>query len=39
MHDRLIAGGNSSTLDVYADVPHGWQMLVPFAPESVQSGR
>ncbi len=34
VHDRATAGGTSSTLEIYDDVPHGWQMLTPWVPEA-----
>jgi acetyl esterase/lipase len=37
LHDRIVAGGGSSTLEVFDEVPHGWQMLAPFVPEANRS--
>jgi len=34
VHERIVAGGGSSRLTVYADVAHGWQLLSPFVPEA-----
>jgi monoterpene epsilon-lactone hydrolase len=34
VHQKVIDSGNSSVLDVYDDVPHGWQMLDPIVPEA-----
>lgn len=38
-HRRIIASGGSSRLRLFEDVAHGWQMLVPFLPEAVDSLR
>jgi acetyl esterase/lipase len=37
LHTRLLAAGGSSQLDVFQDVPHCWQMLVPWVPEASAS--
>lgn len=37
MHQRLIEAGGESHMEVFNDLPHGWQMLAPFVPESTQS--
>jgi acetyl esterase/lipase len=34
IHEKVIASGGSSVLDIYDDVPHGWQMLSPMVPEA-----
>jgi acetyl esterase/lipase len=39
MHEQIIAAGGSSRLEVYDDVPHGWQMLVRLVPEATASLR
>lgn len=39
VHERILGAGGESTLRVYDDVPHCWQMLYPFVPESVESLR
>ena len=33
-HERMIASARSSTLSIYEDVIHGWQLLAPFLPEA-----
>lgn len=33
-HDRILAAGGKSRITIYDDVPHGWQLLTPLAPES-----
>jgi epsilon-lactone hydrolase len=39
VHERIRAAGGKSRLDIYDDVPHGWQMLVPLVPEATASLR
>jgi len=39
VHDGILATGGYSRLEVYSDVPHGWQMLFPFVPEAAASIR
>jgi acetyl esterase/lipase len=39
MHERIRAGGGSSRLEIYDDVPHCWQMLVGLVPEATNSLR
>ena len=39
VHHRIQATGGVSELQVYEDVPHGWQMLVPLVPEATASLR
>jgi acetyl esterase/lipase len=39
VHERIRASGGLSELTVYDDVPHCWQMLAPFVPESTHSLR
>jgi acetyl esterase/lipase len=34
MHERVLASGGQSTLSVYGDVLHCWQMLVGILPEA-----
>jgi acetyl esterase/lipase len=34
VHERMVACGGASRLTVYDDVPHAWQLLVPFVPEA-----
>lgn len=35
VHDQIRRRGGESSLHVYDDVPHCWQMLFPFVPEAV----
>jgi acetyl esterase/lipase len=37
MHERVRAAGGETELEVFEDVPHGWQMLTPFLPEARES--
>jgi monoterpene epsilon-lactone hydrolase len=39
MHEGIRESGGASTLRVFDDVPHGWQMLFPFVPEAGASLR
>ncbi|AHG88336.1 Esterase [Gemmatirosa kalamazoonensis] len=39
VHERVRAAGGVSHLEVYDDVPHGWQMLVGFVPEATAALR
>jgi acetyl esterase/lipase len=39
VHDRVREAGGMSTLAVFEDVPHCWQMLVPLVPEAIASVR
>ncbi len=39
VHDRIRATGGESHLQVFDDVAHAWQMLVPFVPEATASLR
>lgn len=39
VHERIQATGGISQLQIYEDVPHGWQMLVPLVPEATASLR
>ena len=39
VHDRICRSNGESTLHVYDDVPHCWQMLFPFVPEAIASLR
>lgn len=39
VHDRIRRCGGESTLHVYEDVPHCWQMLSHFVPEAIASLR
>lgn len=39
VHDRIRAAGGQSHLQVFDDVAHCWQMLVPFVPEATASLR
>ena len=39
VHERIDAAGGRCTFSVYDDVPHAWQMLVPFVPEATASLR
>ncbi|MBA3271398.1 MAG: alpha/beta hydrolase, partial [Acidobacteria bacterium] len=39
VHEGIRAAGGASRLEIYADVPHCWQMLVPFVPEARRSLR
>jgi acetyl esterase/lipase len=34
VHEKIRAGGGASRLEVYEDLPHGWQMLDGFVPEA-----
>jgi acetyl esterase/lipase len=34
VHDKILAAGGASRLEIYNDVPHGWQMLDGFVPEA-----
>jgi acetyl esterase/lipase len=34
VHERILAAGGASRLEVYEDLPHGWQMLDGFVPEA-----
>jgi epsilon-lactone hydrolase len=37
LHERILEAGGASTLEVFDDVPHAWQMLDGFVPESRRS--
>jgi len=37
MHDGIVSSGGESQLEVFEDVPHGWQMLHPLVPEAKRS--
>jgi len=37
VHDRIRATGGPSQLEIFDDVPHGWQMLAPLMPEATAS--
>jgi len=39
VHDRILQSNGESSLRVYDDVPHCWQMLFPFVPEAAASLR
>lgn len=39
VHDEIRRSGGESTLHVFEDVPHCWQMLFPFLPEAIASLR
>lgn len=39
VHERIRGSKGESSLHVYDDVPHCWQMLFPFVPEAVASLR
>jgi monoterpene epsilon-lactone hydrolase len=39
VHERIRATGGVSRLEIYDDVPHCWQILVPFVPEATASLR
>jgi len=39
VHDRILYSNGESSLRVYDDVPHCWQMLFPFVPEAAASLR
>jgi len=39
VHERILRVHGESSLRVYDDVPHCWQMLFPFVPEAVASLR
>jgi acetyl esterase/lipase len=39
VHERIRESRGESSLHVYDDVPHCWQMLFPFVPEAVASLR
>jgi acetyl esterase/lipase len=34
VHDKIRASGGASRLEIYEDLPHGWQMLDGLVPES-----
>jgi acetyl esterase/lipase len=34
MHERLVAAGRESRLEVYPEMMHGWQLLVGLVPEA-----
>jgi acetyl esterase/lipase len=34
VHDKMRAAGGASRLEIYDDLPHGWQMLDGFVPEA-----
>jgi acetyl esterase/lipase len=34
VHDKLREAGGASRLEIYEDLPHGWQMLDGFVPEA-----
>jgi acetyl esterase/lipase len=37
MHERILAAGGQSRLDIFDDVSLGWQMLAPVVPEATRS--
>jgi epsilon-lactone hydrolase len=39
IHERILANGGASQLEVFDDVPHCWQMLAPLVPEATASLR
>jgi acetyl esterase/lipase len=39
VHEGILGGKGRSTLTVYNDVPHCWQMLAPLVPEATTSLR
>ncbi len=39
VHDKIRAGGGESRLEIYDDLPHGWQMLDGLVPEARASLR
>jgi acetyl esterase/lipase len=39
MHQKILDAGGESTLTVFDDMPHGWQMLAPLVPEANDSLR
>jgi acetyl esterase/lipase len=39
VHERIAAAGGVSRLEIFEDVPHCWQMFVPFVPEATASLR
>jgi acetyl esterase/lipase len=34
VHEKIQAAGGASCLEIYEDLPHGWQMLDGFVPEA-----
>ncbi|HEY1402901.1 MAG TPA: hypothetical protein VGB05_02105 [Pyrinomonadaceae bacterium] len=34
IHDKIRAAGGASRLEIYDDLPYGWQMLHGFVPEA-----
>jgi len=34
VHDQIRAAGGASRLEIYEDLPHGWQMLDGLVPEA-----
>ncbi|HEX8127866.1 MAG TPA: alpha/beta hydrolase [Pyrinomonadaceae bacterium] len=34
VHEKIVAAGGASRLEIYEDLPHGWQMLDGFVPEA-----
>jgi acetyl esterase/lipase len=39
VEERIRAAGGPCVLQIFEDVPHGWQMLVPLVPEATTSLR
>jgi acetyl esterase/lipase len=39
VHERVLAAGGASRLEVFDDVPHGWHMLVGVVPEATRALR
>ena len=39
IHEKILAAGGASELEIYEDIFHGWQMLAPVIPESNTSLR
>jgi epsilon-lactone hydrolase len=39
VHERIRAAAGSSHIEIYEDVAHGWQMLIPLVPEATASLR
>jgi acetyl esterase/lipase len=39
VHEGILNSHGQSTLTIFEDVPHCWQMLTPFVPEATRSLR
>lgn len=37
VHEKILATGGASQIEIYEDVMHCWQMLAPFVPEATAS--